>query len=361
MTYFMQSGNNFFVSKDRNMPISTVLPAGTYVVNLDRERGFFLSGKESFDVSGRIYGDVQKRVDRIVNTFSDRPSSTGVILAGEKGSGKTMLTKMLSLTLEKMGIVTIIVNNEYAGTAFNDFIATIEQPALVLFDEFEKVYRDQEAQESLLTLFDGIFTTKKLFIVTTNERHALNKYMINRPGRFFYSFNYTGLDRSFIEDYARENLKNQDHFDKFVRAVPVAYDPVNFDMLKALVEEMNRYDEDLFEVTKYVNVNETKHSHEYVLKSVTVKTPDHEFVRLYERPVNAGRAFAPFANAWNFYYIANYKDDDTGKILEDTEESTFYPKNIIGVAGDTVTYENDEFRVTVEKAPIEVFNMHDYL
>ncbi|HRZ82907.1 MAG TPA: hypothetical protein P5069_10620, partial [Candidatus Hydrogenedentes bacterium] len=44
--------------------------------------------------------------------------------------------------------------------AFNTFMQAIEQPLVVLFDEFEKVYDDQE-QQALLTLLDGVYPSNK--------------------------------------------------------------------------------------------------------------------------------------------------------------------------------------------------------
>ena len=69
-----------------------------------------------------------------------------VLLAGEKGSGKTLLTKYISMEVAKQGIPTIVINQALHGERFNTFIQAIEQPCVILFDEFEKIYQPQNYQ-----------------------------------------------------------------------------------------------------------------------------------------------------------------------------------------------------------------------
>ena len=45
--------------------------------------------KDKFDID-TPYGNVNKRVEKILNTYSLRNGNTGVLLTGDKGSGKTM-------------------------------------------------------------------------------------------------------------------------------------------------------------------------------------------------------------------------------------------------------------------------------
>ena len=149
----------------------------------------YLEGIEVFDIQGKIYGDTVKRAERILYSFMDRPSGTGVMLTGEKGSGKTLLAKMLSFKGYEQDIPTIVINQPWCGEAFNAFIQSIEQPVIVLFDEFEKVY-DQDDQEQMLTLLDGVYPSKKLFVLTCNDKWRVNAHMRNRPGRIFYSMEY---------------------------------------------------------------------------------------------------------------------------------------------------------------------------
>ena len=167
------------------------------------------------------------------------------------GSGKTLLAKTLSILAAEQGIPTVVINEPYAGDNFNKFMQDIEQPCIILFDEFEKVYNN-EAQEHALTLLDGVFPSKKLFVITCNDKWRVNEHMRNRPGRIYYMLDFSGLDSAFIAEYCDDNLKNNVHTQKVVE-IAALFEQFNFDMLKALIEEMNRYDETPQEALRMLN------------------------------------------------------------------------------------------------------------
>lgn len=270
MTYFARQGNNYSVTPENALDISDRLPAGTYTVKYDDFNSrYFLSMVDGYDVPKKLYGDTKKHSKRILSTFAARSNSTGVLLAGDAGSGKTMLAKKLSIDAMKLDIPTILVNEAWHGEQFNQFMQQIEQPTIVIFDEFEKVY-DAKAQESMLTLLDGVYPSKKLFILTCNDTYRINSHMKNRPGRIFYRLNYEGLDRDFIIEYCEDNLKNKSHIDALCR-LAMLFSSFNFDMLKAIVEDMNRYDESPREVMQFLNA-----SPEYSDKQTFEITLEHQ-------------------------------------------------------------------------------------
>jgi len=62
-------------------------------------------------------------------------------LVGEKGSGKTLLAKYISIAAAKeRGIPTIVINHPFHGDEFNLFMQSIQEPVIVLMDEFEKIH-----------------------------------------------------------------------------------------------------------------------------------------------------------------------------------------------------------------------------
>lgn len=240
MSFYLKKGHTFWPTPEGAIDLRNTLPVGTYTVRASME-GFYLEESNDFRLEGKVYGKSTRQADRILSTFADRPNATGVLLNGEKGSGKTMLAKIISNKAAGMGISTLIINSSYHGDAFNSFMMSISEPCVVIFDEFEKVYDDKE-QEAILTLLDGVFPSKKLFILTVNDKYKVNSHMRNRPGRVFYMIEYKGLDAEFIQEYCEDRLNNKSYIPQVCR-LTMLFDSFNFDMLKALVEEMNRYDE----------------------------------------------------------------------------------------------------------------------
>lgn len=256
MTIFIKRGTEFKVTTEAAIDMHHTLPAGNYVVKKDPFEELYLEQVDSFTFKGKVYGETQKQVDRIINTFNERTASTGVLLNGEKGSGKTLLSKLLSIECAKQGIPTIIVNAPWCGDKFNTLIQQIEQPVVILFDEFEKVY-DRDDQQQVLTLMDGVFPTRKLFVMTVNDKYRVDEHMRNRPGRIYYLLDFEGLDPQFITEYCEDNLKDKSHINSICK-ISTMFHAFNFDMLKAMVEEMNRYGESPREVLKMLNAKPTK-------------------------------------------------------------------------------------------------------
>jgi hypothetical protein len=253
MSYFLKSGNTYTVASEEALNIQKLLPAGNYVVKINEMTGqFYLEHIEDFTAPRKIYGDCLKNTHRIMSTFASRDNSTGVLLAGEKGSGKTLLSKNIAMELAQIGIPTIVINAPWAGDKFNTFIQTITQPCMILFDEFEKTYDERADQESILTLLDGVFPSKKLFMLTCNDKWRIDQHMRNRPGRIFYLIDFKGLDAEFITEYCEDNLNAKEHIPRICQIASL-FGEFNFDMLKAVVEEMNRYGESPSDAMRILN------------------------------------------------------------------------------------------------------------
>jgi ATPase family associated with various cellular activities (AAA) len=253
-SFFMKTGNTFRVTRREAIDLHNALPGGNYTVKQNEMSGeLYLEMIDPFALPTKMYGDCLKNTDRVINTFLNRTASTGVMLTGEKGSGKTLLSKNISLVLARdHNVPTIVINAPWHGEKFNTFIQSIDQPCVILFDEFEKVY-DRNEQEAILTLLDGVYPTKKLFILTCNDKYRVDSHMRNRPGRIFYMLDFTGLTPEFIREYCEDNLLNKTHIDR-ICAISSMFAQFNFDMLKALVEEMNRYDETPQQALRMLNV-----------------------------------------------------------------------------------------------------------
>ena len=254
MSYFIRNGNTYKVADDASIDIQRKLPARNYTVKVTERGEFYLEMIDDFNRPSKLYGDTGFNTQRILKTFQSRNNSTGVMLNGEKGSGKTLLAKNLSIEALTLDIPTIVINSPMRGDGFNTLIQQIDQECIILFDEFEKVY-DKDEQEEVLTLLDGVYPSKKLFILTCNDKYRVDQHMRNRPGRIYYMLDFKGLEPEFIREYCNDNLTDKQYIDTIVN-ISTVFDAFNFDMLKALIEEMNRYNESPQESLKMLNVKQ---------------------------------------------------------------------------------------------------------
>jgi hypothetical protein len=318
-------------------------------------KGLYLEQVPNIEVDHKIYGGALRRADRIINTFKDRTVSTGVVLQGEKGSGKTLLARILSEQLRQQGVSTILVNTAFAGEAFNTFINQIDQPTMLFFDEFEKVY-DMDKQNQLLTLLDGTHRSKKLFVIALNDFYRVNDFMKNRPGRFFYSFKYEGLEEDEIRGYCEDNLNNKSRIDSIV-TFSGTFSKFSFDILKAIVEEMNRYDEPISEVVKYLNARPNEQVMQLEIQEIQSKEMK-EGLTFDKKQLGP---FNPFAHNFTVFVdgavgggITNGKKALIAKSIDDDDEDDylmfdFKPSDLQKLLNGKFVFSNERATVILAK------------
>jgi len=252
-TSFSQNGKDFRPFDGDSTQIHKLLPGAVYMLVTRPFIGYVLHRVDDFLFDGKVYGNIPTMSDKIINTFKDRPASTGVMLTGPKGTGKSMLAKLLGEKCVNLGIPVIIINNDFTEDAnYFPFLQSISQETMILFDEFEKTH-NKDAQERILTLLDGTFPSKKLFVLTTNYIYRVDENMNNRPGRIYYSLAFESLEPKFITEYCEDHGIDEDRTHKMVLLTKL-FDTFTFDMLKAVVEEMKRYDQTPAQAIEMLNV-----------------------------------------------------------------------------------------------------------
>lgn len=227
---------------DSSIEVYDELPIATYKVHYDKNSGWSLIEVDDIqDFKDRVYGPLEKKVDKVLNTFKTFDGNLGILLSGDKGTGKTLFARKLANKMLENYVPVILVNEYIKGIA--GFLASIDQTVAVLFDEFDKTFSMGDdvtsidnPQTEMLTLFDGVYSGNKLFIVTCNDIYELSSYFLNRPGRFHYHLRFRYPTDSEIEVY----LRDHDMSDDVIKSVLTFSRKVklNYDCLSAIVKEM---------------------------------------------------------------------------------------------------------------------------
>lgn len=220
------------------------LDAATYLICFNDRIGYHLKKVEPLKLPSKVYGDNPDLVEKVLKLFEDEVGRTsGVMLYGEKGTGKTMTAVGACIEANERGYPVLLLQSQFYGSDFNDFMAKIEDSCLVFIDEFEKVFDTQDSINQTLMLLDGAVKTHKLFILTSNsalETSDSMKYLVNRPSRVFYSIYYGTMEDSVIQEYLDDNLQYQNYREDIV-ALKRSFKIFTIDILKAIVAEINRY------------------------------------------------------------------------------------------------------------------------
>ena len=77
-----------------------------------------------------------ERIEKVLRSYAETDGNLGVILSGAKGIGKSLFAKLITARAVTDGLPVIMVNQYEPGLP--QFLASIEQRCLVLFDEFDK-------------------------------------------------------------------------------------------------------------------------------------------------------------------------------------------------------------------------------
>lgn len=237
------------------------LPAQVYSVRFSPMAGFYLERHANIEINEpKIYGPHNEKVEKILKSYKIFSRNLGVLLSGDKGMGKSMLAKLLAKRTIEIGMPLIIVDKNYGGIA--NYIEKIEQEVVVLFDEFDKIFSDERdgdgsSQNELLSLFDGLSSGKKLFVITCNSLNNLSEYLVNRPGRFHYHIRFDYPEPAEVREYLEDNLisERKGEINKIVSFSQRTN--LNYDCLRSIVFELNNSEQTFEAAIKDLNILNT--------------------------------------------------------------------------------------------------------
>lgn len=235
-------GHNYEVYSDELQTFNT-LPPGTYKIAFNPMSGFSLVKIDDFKTTEeKIYGNHKEKIKKVLKSYDHFNRSLGIILSGEKGIGKSLFVQLLSTEVIEKRMPVILVTKAFPGVA--DFIDKINQEALFIFDEFEKVFsisgENGETQNDLLGLFDGTSQKKHIYALTVNKLHQVSEFILSRTGRFHYHIRFDYPTASEIEKYLQDKL-DEEYYGEIKNVIAFASRvKLNYDRLRAIAFELNQ-------------------------------------------------------------------------------------------------------------------------
>lgn len=259
MTQFFQQPGAITIAPDFSGIALDRVPAGYYRIGFNPDIGqFYLANVDPLQVADKIYGNLLKHLPRIEEAFAnqtDKPLS--ILLEGFKGSGKSLLMKTLAKRfVENEDGIVLMCNTAFTGDDYFEFLQKIAQKKIVLMDEFDKVYKEKEDRNKILTLLDGNFASHTMFILTMNTGLSSGdfEFFHNRPGRVVFNIKFKGVPLDVLEAYTREYLNDLNKLSDVMQLVK-RFTDFNMDMLSKLINEINHCPElTVEEITEYLNV-----------------------------------------------------------------------------------------------------------
>lgn len=234
------------------------LPVATYMlqyVETMNSAWYQLEQIEPLTLPKKLYGDFSI-VDRVLKSFANSDSNIAVGLFGFKGAGKTITAKKLCID---SGMPIIIINKAYSGSKFLDFMSNPALDNCVFFiDEFEKIYDTRHHSDptdddtTMLQILDGTRANKKLFVLTSND-NSIGENFTNRLGRVKYRELYSNLPLDTVIAVSKDLLKDIKHLDSVIKFHKM-FKLTTFDILVNLINDVNLFDQDAIECSRYLNL-----------------------------------------------------------------------------------------------------------
>jgi hypothetical protein len=213
--------------------------------------------------------------------------------------------------------------------------------AIIFFDEFSKNV-DYNMQSKMLTMMTDKSGGKKLFVITENERTSVSRFIVNRPGRAFYSKDYNKLEIETVIQYlndfpVKESFKD-DLLEKYKTTLVFS-----FDHLTALVAEHLDYpDETIDELLEYLNVDLFVKPMVYTVGKVFKTDKPDEVIEYNQTEIDA-KDFAAGRN----YYLSPVNHSNPGLKIND--------KLVVDMDDETVTLKYTDLTIVLNKITADKF------
>ena len=168
----------------------------------------------------------------LIKQHNGIPTKRGVIFAGDPGTGKTFLSRVLANTLNTTFMVITNLSSLNELKSIFRFVAQFDRVVL-LFEDIDIYIKHRELGSGLLptmlNALDGIETITNHLVVlcTTNNVESFDDALKNRPGRFDTILTFDApnkdLKQTMLKGFCKEKDVADTDFVKVIDMVPSKY------------------------------------------------------------------------------------------------------------------------------------------
>lgn len=353
----MKENNKIWSQQDntywlRSLGIShKLLPNAIYTVEVDAMGNMFLKEvQKKFAFDYKVYGLEESLVKRVALTAKEVEGNLGILLNGQRGTGKTVTAKLMC---NELNLPVIIIDRMIDEC--HRFLNSIPQDIIIFIDEYEKIF---EENYQLLSIMDGAMNSeyKRVFVLTTNELYV-NDNLIQRPGRIRYLKTFKDLSRESIAEIVDDCLTNTKYKEEVMRFVSTLQ-MITVDIVKTICQEVNLHDQSPERFAEFFNVKK-------VTGKFDVYIVNERGARSTELPFIANAKVSPFEEfeESDHIYINN---DYIGRIVDVLDENIVKihiacylnelnrtQKKILGIKEDEPSSDNDSTIIKSKKVSLK--------
>lgn len=185
-------------------------------------------------------------MNKVINRYENMSQgSLGVMLAGLKGSGKTVMMKQIALN---SNLPIILIDKSFRPSLLVKLFNMIGNTEVcVLMDEVDKLGEDYD-DDYLLRILDGVNTTgKKLMVFTCNDQENINEYLTDRCSRIRYWKEFDVMPTSMIQNILNDKLDDKNEVSYLTDFIVNNFGVVSFDNVVSFADEVNENVNSTFE------------------------------------------------------------------------------------------------------------------
>lgn len=224
-------------------------PGMVYNINVDRYTdAISLEESTGLSLPSKVYCTQrdERFIDKVINSYNlSENGFTGVMLAGLKGSGKTVMAKVIA---NKSGLPIINIDKNIRPYILRNLVSMLGDTSVCfLFDELDKVLADYD-DSVLLQVLDGSDTKgKHMILFTCNDDDEISEYLIDRCSRIRYWREFDEMSPSLIMEVLNDKLNDKKEVKSLTDFIKDNFEVCSFDNIASFVKEANDYPTTTFE------------------------------------------------------------------------------------------------------------------